>query len=72
MTALQVIRKIKETPDDRRILLTAWNPAALAEMALPPCHMFCQFYVAEGELRRARAQHHTALHERQHRLRHRL
>merc|ERR1711874_459623 len=46
----ECIRKIKEDPTDRRILLTAWNPADLSEMALPPCHMFCQFYVANGEL----------------------
>jgi dihydrofolate reductase/thymidylate synthase len=46
----EVIHKIKNNPNDRRILLTAWNPAALKEMALPPCHMFCQFYVANGEL----------------------
>merc|ERR1712222_175367 len=39
------IKKIKENPTDRRILLSAWNPADLKEMALPPCHMFCQFYV---------------------------
>lgn len=44
------IRKIKEDPTDRRILLSAWNPADLSLMALPPCHMFCQFYVANGEL----------------------
>jgi dihydrofolate reductase/thymidylate synthase len=44
------IKKIKEDPTDRRILLSAWNPADLNEMALPPCHMFCQFYVANGEL----------------------
>jgi len=46
----ECIKKIKEDPTDRRILLTAWNPADLGEMALPPCHMFCQFYVANGEL----------------------
>ena len=45
-----VVHKLKHSPDDRRIVLTAWNPAALAEMALPPCHMFCQFYVADGAL----------------------
>jgi len=44
------IHKIKHDPTDRRILLSAWNPADLNEMALPPCHMFCQFYVANGEL----------------------
>jgi len=46
----EVIHKIKHTPNDRRIVLSAWNPCALKEMALPPCHMFCQFYVANGEL----------------------
>jgi dihydrofolate reductase / thymidylate synthase len=46
----ECIRKIKEDPTDRRILLSAWNPADLHLMALPPCHMFCQFYVANGEL----------------------
>jgi len=46
----ECIRKIKEDPSDRRILLSAWNPADLHLMALPPCHMFCQFYVANGEL----------------------
>lgn len=45
-----VIHRIKTNPTDRRIVLTAWNPAAIREMALPPCHMFAQFYVADGEL----------------------
>jgi dihydrofolate reductase/thymidylate synthase len=46
----ECIKTIKENPTDRRILLSAWNPADLSLMALPPCHMFCQFYVANGEL----------------------
>ncbi|KAI6141012.1 thymidylate synthase/dCMP hydroxymethylase domain-containing protein [Pisolithus tinctorius] len=40
----ECIRKIVETPTDRRIILSAWNPAAIPLMALPPCHMMCQFY----------------------------
>ncbi|CAO2815025.1 unnamed protein product [Amaranthus hypochondriacus] len=47
---LDVIHKIKNKPDDRRIILSAWNPSDLKLMALPPCHMFAQFYVANGEL----------------------
>jgi dihydrofolate reductase/thymidylate synthase len=39
------IQKIINNPEDRRIIMSAWNPADLNEMALPPCHMFCQFYV---------------------------
>jgi dihydrofolate reductase/thymidylate synthase len=46
----QVIHTIKTNPNDRRIIMSAWNPADLKLMALPPCHMFCQFYVANGEL----------------------
>ena len=41
----ECIRKIIHNPEDRRIIMSAWNPADLDQMALPPCHMFCQFYV---------------------------
>ena len=37
-----LVARIRSHPADRRLVLTAWNPAALPEMALPPCHMFCQ------------------------------
>ncbi|RVX12119.1 Bifunctional dihydrofolate reductase-thymidylate synthase [Vitis vinifera] len=47
---LDVINKIKNNPNDRRIILSAWNPSDLKLMALPPCHMFAQFYVSHGEL----------------------
>ncbi|ODO08681.1 thymidylate synthase [Cryptococcus wingfieldii CBS 7118] len=42
----EVIHKIKHNPTDRRIVLSAWNPKDLPLMALPPCHMFCQFFVS--------------------------
>jgi thymidylate synthase len=46
-----VIRQLKnpETRSSRRIIMTAWNPGALSMMALPPCHMTCQFHVREGK-----------------------
>lgn len=43
----ECIDKIKNNPEDRRIIMSAWNPVDLGKMALPPCHMFCQFYVSE-------------------------
>jgi dihydrofolate reductase/thymidylate synthase len=43
------IDAIKANPSDRRIILSAWNPLDLNEMALPPCHMMCQFYVSNNE-----------------------
>jgi dihydrofolate reductase/thymidylate synthase len=45
-----VITALRTNPTSRRIVLSAWNPADLGVMALPPCHMFCQFFVANGEL----------------------
>ncbi|KAF2533286.1 hypothetical protein F2Q70_00033486 [Brassica cretica] len=50
VSLLDVINKIKNNPDDRRIIMSAWNPSDLKLMALPPCHMFAQFFVANGEL----------------------
>ncbi|MEX0916687.1 MAG: thymidylate synthase [Candidatus Spechtbacterales bacterium] len=41
-----VIERIKKDPTDRRLIVTAWNPGELSQMALPPCHMFFQFFVA--------------------------
>ena len=46
----QVINQIKHNPDSRRMLVTAWNPGEVDQMALPPCHCLFQFYVAEGKL----------------------
>ncbi len=46
----QIIQTIKTNPDSRRIIVSAWNVAEIDQMALPPCHAFFQFYVADGKL----------------------
>jgi thymidylate synthase len=46
----QVIDQIKNTPDSRRLIVSAWNVGEVEKMKLPPCHAFFQFYVADGKL----------------------
>ncbi len=45
-----VVRELRQNPDSRRLIVTAWNPGELDQMALPPCHTLFQFYVNEGQL----------------------
>ncbi len=46
----EVIHTLKTNPDDRRIIMCAWNPPDIKSMVLPPCHVLCQFYAFDGEL----------------------
>ena len=46
----KVISQIRENPSSRRLMVSAWNPAEIDQMALPPCHVLFQFYVNQGEL----------------------
>ena len=45
-----LIKRIKTNPEDRRLILSAWNPTALPDMALPPCHLMCQVSIHQKSL----------------------
>ena len=51
-----IIERIKKDPYDRRLVISAWNPGEIDQMALPPCHMLFQFFVAQGKLSLAMTQ----------------
>lgn len=59
-----VIHKLKTNPYDRRIIMSAWNPPDFAKMALPPCHVFCQFYVSFSDKKDAKPKLSCLLYQR--------
>ncbi|PIG79736.1 queuine tRNA-ribosyltransferase [Aspergillus arachidicola] len=60
----EVVHKLKNNPFDRRIIMSAWNPADLKKMALPPCHMFAQFYVSYPNGQDQKGHLHCQLYQR--------
>lgn len=60
----EVVHKLKHNPFDRRIIMSAWNPADLKKMALPPCHMFAQFYVSYPNGQDKKGHLHCQLYQR--------
>ena len=60
----EVVKQLKTTPDSRRIIVSAWNPGLIDQMALPPCHAFFQFYVAPPQREGERAKLSCQLYQR--------